>query len=85
MIAVVTTGQAVAVTVIVAVTFFIMGGLILSLSDETKEEADAEREFWRDEINAVIMLEVEGVRCPSTFDGGEYLRHCIDMYRAARA
>jgi hypothetical protein len=40
-------------------------------------------EFYRKEIHAVIDLELAGVRCPSTFDGGAYLRECIREHREA--
>lgn len=43
----------------------------------------ADVHFYRDEIHAVIALELEGVRCPSTFDGGAYLRQCIRRHRTA--
>lgn len=41
------------------------------------------RTFYRDEIAAVLALEAEGVRCPSTFDDGAYLRECTGSYIAA--
>src|SRR3954469_1639627 len=43
----------------------------------------ADLRYWREEIHAVIALELDGVHCPSTFDGGAYLRECIANHREA--
>ncbi len=57
-------------------------------SSERRDEALAEREFYREEVGAVLDIEEDGVRCPSTFDGGAYLRECaerwVDASRRAR-
>lgn len=54
------------------------------LRDRSKRaKALLQREFYRDEIIAVLALEADGVRCPSTFDGGMYLRECLTTYIAA--
>jgi hypothetical protein len=53
------------------------------IGERQSSEAYTAREFHRDEVDAVLALEADGVRCPSTFDGGAYLREETDAWRAA--
>jgi hypothetical protein len=56
-------------------------GDICEAAFHSRADALRERAFYRSEIDAVIDLELRGIRCPSTFDGGAYLRQCVEAWR----
>lgn len=53
------------------------------MAKQPDQEDVAERDFYRDEIEAVLELEALGVRCPSTFDDGAYLHECTEGWIGA--